>query len=425
MPSVKDPNKYFCEKCKRTMASTHFYTYRDGTKVEMCKDCLCMQVDNFKPDTFLWLLKKMDVPYIEQEWNKLRDKAFQTDPKKIGGPAVFGKYLAKMKLKQWCDKETGLPYTWADSERLQAEANANNVKLEMSEEDIEALKQRNEELKIKYERGEISEAEYKTLTTTESQREAAEAAPALPGAEVVAPGSNGFIEDNFISEDDLPDPAAELTDEDKIYLAMKWGRLYKPNEWVILEQKYTEMMNSFDIQDADTRNTLILMCKTDLKMNQSLDLGDIDGYQKLARVNDSLRKSGKFTAAQNKDKDNEQISCVGQLVAFCEREEGFIPRFVTDAPQDIIDCIIQDTQKYLYNLVTKDLGFGQQIENYLKKIQLEKEALDRTVDDEEEEILDEDIKEFYELQAEDKVKDANITEESNAYEKESEVNGTS
>ena len=91
----------------------------------------------------------------------------------------------------------------------------------------------------------------------------------------------------------------------------------------------------------------------------------------------------------------------------------------------IIDCIIQDTQKYLYNLVTKDLGFGQQIENYLKKIQLEKEALDRTVDDEEEEILDEDIKEFYELQAEDRVKDANITEESNAYEKESEVNGTS
>ena len=206
---------------------------------------------------------------------------------------------------------------------------------------------------------------------------------------------------------------------------MKWGRLYKPNEWVTLEQKYTEMMNSFDIQDADTRNTLILMCKTDLKMNQSLDLGDIDGYQKLARVNDSLRKSGKFTAAQNKDKDNEQISCVGQLVAFCEREEGFIPRFVTDAPQDIIDCIIQDTQKYLYNLVTKDLGFGQQIENYLKKIQLEKEALDRTVDDEEEEILDEDIKEFYELQAEDKAKDADITEESNAYEKESEINGTS
>ena len=425
MAAVKDTNKYFCEKCKKTMAAVHFYTYKDGTKVEMCKDCLCMHVDNFKPDSYLWILKKMDVPYVEQEWNKLRDKAFQADPKKIGGPAVIGKYLAKMKLKQWCDKETGLPYTWADSERLQAEANANNVKLEMSEEDIEALKQRNEELKIKYERGEISEAEYKTLTTTESQREAAEAAPALPGAEVVAPGSGSFIEDNFISEDDLPDPAAELTDEDKIYLAMKWGRLYKPNEWVTLEQKYTEMMNSFDIQDADTRNTLILMCKTDLKMNQSLDLGDIDGYQKLARVNDSLRKSGKFTAAQNKDKDNEQISCVGQLVAFCEREEGFIPRFVTDAPQDIIDCIIQDTQKYLYNLVTKDLGFGQQIENYLKKIQLEKEALDRTVDDEEEEILDEDIKEFYELQAEDKVKDANITEESNAYEKESEINGTS
>ena len=92
-----------------------------------------------------------------------------------------------------------------------------------------------------------------------------------------------------------------------------------------LEKKYTEMMDSFDIQDADSRNTLILMCKTDLKMNQAIDCGDVDGYQKLSRVSDNLRKSAKFTAAQNKDKDNEQIDCTGVLVAVCEREGGFIP----------------------------------------------------------------------------------------------------
>ena len=182
------------------------------------------------------------------------------------------------------------------------------------------------------------------------------------------------------------------------------------------------MMNSFDIQDADSRNTLLLMCKTDLKMNQALDLGDIDGYQKLARVSDSLRKSGKFTAAQNKDKDNDQIACIGQLVAFCEREEGFIPRFVTDAPQDIVDKIIEDSNKYLYNLVTKDLGFGQQIENYLKKIQLEKEAMD--ANDEEEEIMDADIAEYYERVEEEKQLDSEVDEETTAYDKRGEDNGT-
>ena len=55
---------------------------------------------------------------------------------------------------------------------------------------------------------------------------------------------------------------------------MKWGRTYKPSEWVELEKRYTEMMNSFDIQDADSKNTLILICKTNLKQNQALDMGD-------------------------------------------------------------------------------------------------------------------------------------------------------
>ena len=36
-------------------------------------------------------------------------------------------------------------------------------------------------------------------------------------------------------------------------------------------------------------------------MNQALDAGDIEGYQKLSKVSESLRKSAKFTAAQNKE----------------------------------------------------------------------------------------------------------------------------
>jgi hypothetical protein len=48
---------------------------------------------------------------------------------------------------------------------------------------------------------------------------------------------------------------------------MKWGRLYSEEEWIALEKNYTEMCNSFDIQDQDTKNTLILLCKTNLKMN--------------------------------------------------------------------------------------------------------------------------------------------------------------
>lgn len=132
------------------------------------------------------------------------------------------------------------------------------------------------------------------------------------------------------------------------------------------------MTESFDIQDADTINTLILICKTNLKMNQSLDIGDVDGFQKLSKVSDSLRKSAKLTAAQNKEDKNDFVDSVGELVAMCEKE-GFIPRYATDIPQDKVDLTLKDMNDYLHKLVTQDLGFGQQIEDALKKIQIQKE----------------------------------------------------
>ena len=174
------------------------------------------------------------------------------------------------------------------------------------------------------------------------------------------------------------------------------------------------MMNSFDIQDADTINTLILLCKTNLKMNQALDCGDVEGFQKLSKVSESLRKSAKFTAAQNKEQKNDYVDSVGELVAMCERD-GFIPRYATDIPQDKVDITLNDMKGYLYKLVTQDLGFGQQIEDALKKIQIQKEMQETEVnlmDQEHPYILeDEDYQEFYNLVEEQKNADEEMESE--------------
>jgi hypothetical protein len=50
------------------------------------------------------------------------------------------------------------------------------------------------------------------------------------------------------------------------------------------------MLDSYDIQAAGDRNTLMLACKSSLKANQLLDLGDIDGAQKATKMYDSLMK---------------------------------------------------------------------------------------------------------------------------------------
>jgi len=93
-------------------ADNNFYTYRNGTKCEICKKCLTMHVDNFDPETFTWILEKFDVPYIPGEWQTILDKAYAADPLKINGLTVLGKYLSKMKLNQWKDAR------WKDSERI-------------------------------------------------------------------------------------------------------------------------------------------------------------------------------------------------------------------------------------------------------------------------------------------------------------------
>lgn len=387
-----------CTKCGKMMdENTQFYTYKNGDKTTMCKKCLTMHIDNFNPETFLWLLQDMDVPYIEAEWNVLRDRAFAKNPN-LNGMSVFGKYLSKMKLKQWNQ------YGWNDTERLKV-LNEEKLKVKQAEkEQFESL------LKAQFDNGEITEAQYKTLISTETQNEDyyAGTGPALhiPGAAA----DNPYQENNFIDENLLSGPAAQLTDEDKIYLAMKWGRLYQPADWIELERNYNEMMNSFDIQDADTINTLILLCKTNLKMNQAIDCGDVEGFQKLSKVSESLRKSAKFTAAQNKEQKSDYVDSVGELVAMCERD-GFIPRFATDIPQDKVDLTLKDMNSYVHKLVTQDLGFGQQIEDALKKIQIqqqmrEAEETSKRMDGETPELIDEDYEEFYNSIEEQKELDA-------------------
>jgi hypothetical protein len=75
----------------------------------------------------------------------------------------------------------------------------------------------------------------------------------------------------LLDEKDLPDFEASLTKEDKIYLALKWGKNYSAEEWVSLEQNYKDMCKDFDITDQDTKNTLLILCKINLKINQAID----------------------------------------------------------------------------------------------------------------------------------------------------------
>lgn len=195
-----------CERCKKNMDEGQFYTYKDGRKTELCKKCLTAHIDNFNPETFTWILEKLDFPYVPSEWNSLRDKAFAKNPK-LNGMSVFGKYVSKMRLNQW------KKYHWADNDKI-AEELAEKQEIE-DEEKAKA----DAELEEKYKNGEITEAEYKTLVSTKVQYDNY----INNGGGMTIPDTpigNPFEGTPYLDED-TTGFAAELTDEDKTYLAMK------------------------------------------------------------------------------------------------------------------------------------------------------------------------------------------------------------
>lgn len=386
---------FYCEKCNRTMNADQFYgsnntdKYPEG-KLHKCKKCTTMHVDNFNPDSYLWILQECDVPYVPEEWNKLL-ASYGKDRSKLTGTTIVGRYLSKMKLKQFRD------YRWKDTEFLQEVA---NKKIE------ETMKRQG------YEAAEIAQA----LAT---------ASVPIPQGEIEIPvykdtNDNPFLSsgDDYFAEqsggaDDFVD---DLTEEDRTYLRLKWGRTYKPEEWIRLEQLYEEMMASYDVQGAGHIDTLKLVCKTSLKANQLIDIGDIEGFQKMSKVYDSLMKSGKFTAAQNKAESGEFIDSIGELVALCERE-GFIPRYYIDEPNDKVDRTLQDLQSYTRDLINEETNLSAMIEHALREIEKDKEnesklESDDGTDDEEafesslfaddaEKVLrDEDFTEFTEFEEE-------------------------
>lgn len=73
----------------RTMKEVQFYSYKDGSKMEICKKCLTMHVDPYKSETFTPLLERVNVPYVPSEWEILIEKARAKDPSKVSGRRYF------------------------------------------------------------------------------------------------------------------------------------------------------------------------------------------------------------------------------------------------------------------------------------------------------------------------------------------------
>lgn len=494
---MADVSMKTCAKCGKTKKETDFYKIPNTDKrCDLCKTCLTMYIDNRRPDTFKWILKKMDVPYIEKKWVELANKSYMKNPATFGPMSVIGTYLRTMNMDQY----NNLKY--ADSEKInnerfqQAKKEQQNIKGISYDEEFE--NRLLESLKA----GEISQAEYNTMSRksvldriNEKMRQGDEDVASNPdsvldkkelevpentvdseeikkNADVISAAKD--VEQEFLAKkaeeekkkkqskeaeepepqvlDLMPDVASSLgvnpvenisnaplditgemqndfipdvarideaqiteslTEDDIKYLSLKWGLLYKPSEWVKMEELYQKYAADYELS-TDREQVLKNICKTDLKMNQALDVGDIKTFKDLQGANDMLRKSGKFTDSQKQEEKKRDIDSIGELVAFVESKGGIIPRKddPINVPQDKIDFIINDMKNYTDNLVKNELGLGNLIESYIKKLEENKtKSVDEIIaegikTDEDNAVTDEEAADFQQFQIEEREEEA-------------------
>lgn len=412
---VKGP-RLVCKECgKNKDSNNHFFHNRDGSWCDRCKECMCGDIDNRDPETFIPVLKEMDFPYVPRLWVEVANQAYMRNPSTFGCKSVLGRYIAKFAMLQY----RGLGFE--DSEEAE-------VRLYGTKEERELYK---EKMRKKLERGSITEEQYENAVSEGDgfdsipkdridmwgnpivDKPEPQPSPALEDDTTLTPGEPDAGEENPQVEDPLssmiPDFAAEteqkvideLTPEDMRTLGIKWGMSYKPSEWVKMESMYNQYCYEYDMS-VDREQVLRNICKCSLKMDEALDVGDVKTYKDLSTTFDVLRKSGRFTEAQKKEEQKRDLDSIGELVAYVESKSGAIPRESDpiEYPKDKVDFVIQDLKHYVDKLVKEDLGLSDLIESYIKKADskgvgtvedIMQQGFDEPVDDGEE---DEDSRTF-------------------------------
>lgn len=390
-------NRLVCSKCGKEKPEKDFFMLKTKQRCDMCKVCLTMHIDNRKTDTFLWILEMFDVPYVEKKWVELSNKIYLKDPAKFGPGSVIGQYLRTMNMKQWHD------YKYADSDKLNFEDKKIEQEAAARREEQNLNEEYEQGLLEKLENDEISQAEYNTLTRKNYVEE--DLSSVIPQ----------YAIDFSVDENEI---AGQLAQEEIQYLMLKWGGHYRPSEWIAMEEMYNRYAGEFEL-NVDREETLKKICRTSVKMDQALDIGDVPAYKAYSAVMKDLRTSGKFTEAQNKEDKVRYLDSIGELVALCEKEGGIIEQWTIspdEYPQDKVDFTLKDLKAYTYNLVTNELGLGDLIESYIKKLEeteKQDEALDAglvtsTEDEAKQELTDEEAYEFQDWLDSDIERDAEL-----------------
>lgn len=151
-------------------------------------------------------------------------------------------------------------------------------------------------------------------------------------------------------------------------LKEKWGSNYSEEELAYLEDLYSGVLLTQNINGALQHDQALKLCKISLEVDSKIREGA--DFDKLLSSYDKLVKIAEFTPKNTKNA-NDFDSC-GELFKWLEKR-GWKNKFYDNVTRDIIDETMKNIQSSNQRLYTNESGIGDEITQRLQQLKQTKD----------------------------------------------------
>ena len=159
-----------------------------------------------------------------------------------------------------------------------------------------------------------------------------------------------------------------LSEVDLKRLHQKWGFNYCEEELDYLEELYTGLLSTQNVNGALQSDQAIKLCKISLEIDNRIREGlDID---KMLASYDKLVRIAEFTPKNVKNLND--FDSIGELCKYMEKR-GWKNKFYDGVTKDIVDETIKNFQAFNQRLYVNENGIGEDITRRLEALQTAQE----------------------------------------------------
>lgn len=165
-------------------------------------------------------------------------------------------------------------------------------------------------------------------------------------------------------EDELPG----IREERLAGMRDKWGANYDLEALTYLENLYTGLLMTQNVNGALQGDQALKICKISYELDSRIREGT--DFDKMLASYDKLVKTAEFTPKNVKNASD--FDSTGELFRWLEKR-GWRNKFFDDVSRDIVDETIMNIQNYNQRLYTNESGIGDEITRRIESLKVAKE----------------------------------------------------